>query len=59
MRATVMFSAGDVRIENVPDTRVVEAVGADVRTMKVGDVVMPFAYSNGTCVFCHEAFTDR
>src|SRR5438034_464201 len=34
---------------------VVEAVGADVRTMKVGDVVvMPFAYSDGTCVFCHE-----
>src|SRR5438477_1912972 len=98
MRATVMFGAGDVRIENVPDARlveqtdalvvvsracicgsdlwpyktmeysstgrrmgheaigVVEAVGADVRTMKVGDVVvMPFAYSDGTCVFCHEA----
>jgi threonine dehydrogenase-like Zn-dependent dehydrogenase len=34
---------------------VVEAVGADIRTMKVGDVVvMPFAYSDGTCVFCHE-----
>src|SRR5436190_3852583 len=34
---------------------VVEAVGADVRTVKVGDVVvMPFAYSDGTCVFCHE-----
>src|SRR5947199_6397959 len=97
MRATVMFGAGDVRIENVPDARlteptdavvsvrrasicgsdlwpyrtlersdvgrrmgheaigVVEAVGADVRTMNVGDlVVMPFAYSDGTCVFCHE-----
>src|SRR5437868_12724668 len=97
MRATVMFGAGDVRIENVPDARliaptdavvtvtracicgsdlwpyrtlepsesgrrmgheaigVVEAVGDDVRTMKVGDlVVMPFAYSDGTCVFCHE-----
>src|SRR5881409_688428 len=97
MRATVMYGAGDVRVENVPDaglveptdalvrvTRacicgsdlwpfktmehsdtgrrmgheaigVVEAVGADVRTMKVGDVVvMPFAYSDGTCVFCHE-----
>src|SRR5881397_3393993 len=97
MRATVMFGAGDVRIENVPDARlieptdalvavtracicgsdlwpyrtlghsdvgrrmgheaigVVEAVGADVRTIKVGDlVVMPFAYSDGTCVFCHE-----
>ena len=35
---------------------VVEAVGADVRCKKVGDlVVMPFAYSDGTCVFCHEA----
>src|SRR5437867_5627364 len=34
---------------------VVEAVGSGVRTMKVGDVVvMPFAYSDGTCVFCHE-----
>ena len=34
---------------------VVESVGADVRTIKRGDlVVMPFAYSDGTCVFCHE-----
>lgn len=34
---------------------VVEAVGADVRAVKVGDVViMPFAYSDGVCVFCHE-----
>src|SRR4051794_13122845 len=34
---------------------VVDAVGADVRTLKVDDVVvMPFAYSDGTCVFCHE-----
>jgi threonine dehydrogenase-like Zn-dependent dehydrogenase len=97
MRATVIFGAGDVRIETVPDARiieptdalvtvsracicgsdlwpyktmehsdtgrrmgheaigVVEAVGGDVRSMKVGDlVVMPFAYSDGTCVFCHE-----
>jgi threonine dehydrogenase-like Zn-dependent dehydrogenase len=97
MRATVMYEAGDVRIENVPDativeptdavvrvTRacicgsdlwpykrmehnetgrvmgheaigVVEAVGADVRQIKQGDlVVMPFAFSDGTCVFCHE-----
>jgi threonine dehydrogenase-like Zn-dependent dehydrogenase len=97
MRATVMYGAGDVRIENVPDativkptdavvrvTRacicgsdlwpykelspsatgrpmgheaigVVEAIGAGVRTMKVGDlVVMPFAYSDGTCDFCHD-----
>jgi threonine dehydrogenase-like Zn-dependent dehydrogenase len=34
---------------------VVEEVGADVRTVKPGDVVvMPFAFSDGTCAFCHE-----
>jgi threonine dehydrogenase-like Zn-dependent dehydrogenase len=92
-----MFGAGDVRIENVPDARlieptdavvtvtracicgsdlwpyktmehtdsgrvmgheaigIVEAVGADVRTIKAGDlVVMPLAYSDGNCIFCHE-----
>src|SRR5881275_1605229 len=97
MRGTVMYAAGDVRIENVPDpaiqeptdavirvTRacicgsdlwpyktlqpedgarvmgheaigVVEEIGADVRTLKIGDVVvMPFAFSDGTCEFCHE-----
>ena len=97
MRATVLYGAGDVRIDTVPDARlieptdalvavsracicgsdlwpynlmepaetgrpmgheaigVVEAVGADVRTLKAGDVVvMPFAYSDGTCDFCHE-----
>ena len=97
MRATVMFGAGDVRIESVPDARlieptdalvvvtracicgsdlwpyrsmehsdtgermghefigVVEAVGGDVRTVKAGDVVVaPFAWSDGTCVFCQE-----
>ncbi len=97
MRATVMYGAGDVRVENVPDARLVEptdallrvtracicgsdlwpynqmeptahgrrmghefigvleAVGADVRTLKAGDVVVaPFAWSDGTCVFCHE-----
>jgi threonine dehydrogenase-like Zn-dependent dehydrogenase len=95
MRATVMYGAGDVRIENVPDPSIVEptdavirvtlacicgsdlwpyktlehsetgrvmgheaigiveAVGADVRTLKTGDlVVMPFAFSDGTCMFC-------
>src|SRR5919202_1700104 len=46
MRATVMFGAGDVRIENVPDSRLIEPTG-DL-------VVMPFAFSDGTCVFCHE-----
>jgi threonine dehydrogenase-like Zn-dependent dehydrogenase len=97
MRATVMFSAGDVRIQDVPDARiveptdalvrvtracicgsdlwpytsleptetgrrmgheaigVVEETGADVRTLKAGDVVvMPFAFSDGTCAFCQE-----
>jgi threonine dehydrogenase-like Zn-dependent dehydrogenase len=34
---------------------VVEDVGADVQTLKVGDVVvMPFAFSDGTCMFCEE-----
>jgi threonine dehydrogenase-like Zn-dependent dehydrogenase len=34
---------------------VVEAVGADVRTLKRGDaVIMPFACSDGTCAFCKE-----
>jgi threonine dehydrogenase-like Zn-dependent dehydrogenase len=97
MRATVMYGAGDVRVENVPDARlveptdalvavsraaicggdlwpynqmepsetgrrmgheaigVVEAVGADVRDVKAGDVVvMASAYSDGTCAYCHE-----
>jgi threonine dehydrogenase-like Zn-dependent dehydrogenase len=97
MRATVMYAAGDVRIENVPDPRieeptdaiirvvrasicgsdlwpygslepqeagrpmgheaigVVEDVGSEVRSIKLGElVVMPFAFSDGTCAFCHE-----
>jgi threonine dehydrogenase-like Zn-dependent dehydrogenase len=34
---------------------VVEDVGKDVRRIKRGDfVVMPFAFSDGTCVFCHD-----
>src|SRR4051794_14822615 len=92
MRATVMYAAGDVRIEDVRDaaimeptdavmrvTRacicgsdlwpyasmersetgqsmgheaigVVEDVGSQVTTIKKGDVVvMPFAFSDGTC----------
>jgi hypothetical protein len=92
-----MHGAGDVRIETVPDARlieptdalltvtracicgsdlwpyksmepsekgrrmghefigVVEEVGADVRTIRPGDlVVAPFAWSDGTCVFCRE-----
>jgi threonine dehydrogenase-like Zn-dependent dehydrogenase len=35
---------------------VVEAAGADVGTVKPGDlVVSPFLWSDGTCVFCREA----
>src|SRR2546421_644718 len=34
---------------------VVEEIGADVRTLKRGHlVVMPFAISDGSCEFCHE-----
>jgi threonine dehydrogenase-like Zn-dependent dehydrogenase len=97
MRATIMYGAGDVRVENVPDPSileatdailrvvracicgsdlwpyndmpksetgqsmgheaigVVEAVGSGVTTVKRGQVVvMPFAISDGTCVFCKE-----
>ena len=97
MRATVMYGAGDVRVETVPDAQlvgpgdalvavtraaicgsdlwpyksmepdeggrrmghefigVVEEVGADVHTLKAGDlVVTPFLWSDGTCVFCRE-----
>src|SRR3989441_3730874 len=34
---------------------VVDAIGAEVRTVKAGDVVVaPDAWSDGTCVFCQE-----
>ncbi len=34
---------------------IVEDIGSDVQTLKVGDlVIMPFAHSDGTCPFCHE-----
>src|SRR3954469_2126759 len=34
---------------------IVESVGADVRTVKKGDVVVaPFAWSDGTCEFCRQ-----
>jgi len=38
MRATVTYGARDVRVEDVPD-----AVGTDVHTMKVGDIVVASA----------------
>ena len=34
---------------------VVEAIGADVETVKAGDlVVSPFLWSDGSCIFCRE-----
>src|SRR4051812_6588274 len=34
---------------------VVEAIGADVQTLKPGNlVIMPFACSDGSCAFCNE-----
>src|SRR5260221_9163252 len=38
---------------------VVADAGADVRTLKAGDVVVsPFLVSDGTCVFCREGLTS-
>ncbi len=34
MRATVMYGAGDVRVENVPDARIVEPTDALVRVTR-------------------------
>ena len=100
MRATVMYAAGDVRVQDVADAAIVEPtdavvrvtracicgsdlwpyasmersdtgqsmgheaigvvedVGSQVTTVKQGDVVvMPFAFSDGTCAFCHEGLS--
>ncbi len=39
---------------------VVEAVGADVQTVKAGDlVVSPFLWSDGTCVLCREGLQSE
>ena len=39
---------------------VVEEVGAEVRTVKAGDVVVaPFLWSDGTCVFCRRGCRAR
>lgn len=36
---------------------VVEEIGAEVRTLRVGDfVVVPFAFQDNTCAFCREGF---
>ena len=34
MRATVMYSAGDVRIENVPDPQIIEPTDAVIRVTR-------------------------
>lgn len=37
---------------------VVEEIGADVTTLAVGDtVIVPFAWSDGTCAFCKDGIT--
>ena len=36
MRATVMYRAGDVRIENVPDARLVDSTDALVHVTRAG-----------------------
>jgi threonine dehydrogenase-like Zn-dependent dehydrogenase len=44
-----------VRVMGHEAIGIVEAVGADVGTIKAGDVVvMPFAFSDGTCLFCDD-----
>lgn len=100
MKATVMYKAGDVRVEDVRDPEivdstdaiirvtyacvcgsdlhpyhdleetpegrrmgheaigVVEQVGDQVATLKLGDtVIVPFAWSDNTCVFCRDGIT--
>ena len=101
MKATLMYGAGDVRVEEVADPTieeptdavirvtyacvcgsdlhpyhslehtpegrrmghheaigVVEEIGEDVRTLAVGDtVIVPFAWSDNTCVFCRDGIT--
>ena len=55
-------SRGELLIYGPPGGRtghefigIVEAVGADVQTIRPGDaVVAPFAFSDGTCEFCNE-----
>ena len=36
MRATLMYGAGDVRIENVPDARLIDSTDALVRVTRAG-----------------------
>jgi len=50
------LSEGDgARVMGHEAIGVVEEIGSEVGTVKVGDVVvMPFAFSDGTCMFCDE-----
>jgi threonine dehydrogenase-like Zn-dependent dehydrogenase len=50
------LKAGDgARVMGHEAIGVVEETGGDVQTLRRGDVVvMPFAFSDGTCAFCHE-----
>jgi alcohol dehydrogenase len=97
MRAAIYHNPGDIRVEQVPDPKIlkptdaivrithtaicgsdlwfyrglqpyqpgwrvghepmgiVEEVGSEVRTVKKGDLVLvPFAFSDGTCEFCEK-----
>jgi threonine dehydrogenase-like Zn-dependent dehydrogenase len=38
MRATVMYAAGDVRIENVPDPQIEEPTDAIIRVVRASDL---------------------
>jgi len=50
-----MAAAGPARPMGHEAIGRVEAVGSDVHRIKVGDlVIMPFAYSDGSCMFCDE-----
>ena len=51
----LMQASDPARVMGHEAIGVVEDVGADVQTLVRGDlVVMPFAFSDGTCVFCGE-----
>lgn len=46
MRAAIMYGAGDVRVENVPDPSIVEPTDAILRVsgVNVGDRNLPAGY---------------
>jgi hypothetical protein len=52
---TQMTETDATRVMGHEAIGVVDAVGAEVHTLRPGDVVvMPFAFSDGTCAFCHD-----